>query len=98
MRDYIALIAFMLISSCSTELTSQGKTVRQISSGTSESCEFLGPITASESMGLDIAMDMESAFNQVRNEVALRGGNAFVVSASSTSEFSTVVQADAYNC
>ncbi|WP_371931285.1 DUF4156 domain-containing protein [Roseovarius sp. MMSF_3350] len=86
------------LSACSTELTQAGKSVRQVSLQTANSCQFLGPVTGSESMGLDEAMDVTSAFNKVRNSVGELGGNAFVVSASSTSSATTVVQADAYSC
>ena len=98
MRGKLASIALILLAACSAELTGAGAQVRQISASTSDSCQFLGPVTASESLGIDVAMDVESAFNQVRNKVAAQGGNSFVISASNSSEFSTVVQADAYRC
>ncbi|MEQ5826095.1 DUF4156 domain-containing protein [Sulfitobacter sp. NFXS29] len=86
------------MAGCSTELSQGGKKVRQISLQTADACQFLGPVTGSEAMGLDEAMDVTSSFNKVRNSVAQLGGNAFVVSSSSTSTASTVVQADAYSC
>ncbi|WP_370331067.1 DUF4156 domain-containing protein [Aquicoccus porphyridii] len=86
------------MAACSTELSQAGKSVRQISLQTANSCQFLGPVTGSESMGIDVAMDVTSAYNTVRNQVAQMGGNAFVISSSSTSIASTVVQADAYSC
>lgn len=98
MRFATLIFTCIALAGCSVELTESGSQVRQISASTSNTCEFLGPVTASESFGLDEAMDVQSSFNQVRNEVANRGGNSFVVSASNTSEFSTVVQADAYRC
>lgn len=87
-----------ILAACSTELTQSGKEVRQISAQTSNSCHFLGPVTGSESWGIDEAMDTTSAYNKVRNSVAQLGGNAFVQSSSSTSSATTVVQADAYRC
>lgn len=92
--------AFVLFSlaACSTELSQEGRYVRQISLHKADTCKFLGPVTGSESMGIDEAMDTTSAFNKMRNAVAQNGGNAFVVSSSSTTYASTVVQVDAYRC
>lgn len=98
MRITGIIAAASVLSACSTELTQGGAQVRQISAQASDTCEFLGPVTVSESMGATVAMDVESAFNQARNEVAQRGGNAFVVSSTSTSMATTVVQADIYDC
>lgn len=98
MRHLGFCATLLALAGCSAELTQAGKTVRQVSLQTSNSCKFLGPVTGSESMGLDVAMDVTSAYNKVRNSVAQMGGNSFVVSSSSTSSATTVVQADAYHC
>ena len=98
MRYFGPLSVIIVLAGCSTELSQAGKSVRQISLQSANACQFLGPVTGSESMGLDEAMDVTSAYNKVRNAVAQMGGNAFVVSSSSTSSASTVVQADAYKC
>ena len=96
---YAGSVAILLtLAACSTELSQEGKSVRQISLQTANACQFLEPVTGSESMGIDEAMDVTSAYNKVRNSVAQMGGNAFVVSSTSTSSATTVVQADAYNC
>ncbi|WP_363322726.1 DUF4156 domain-containing protein [uncultured Litoreibacter sp.] len=87
-----------LLASCSTELTPGAQLVRQISTAMTSECTFLGPVSGSESLGFDIAGDAESAFNKVRNEVAARGGNAFVLTNSTSSDVATNVQADAYRC
>jgi hypothetical protein len=97
-NSFAIAVAIFALAGCSTELTQAGKSVRQISLQSSNSCQFIGPVTGSESMGLDEAMDVTSAYNKVRNSVAQMGGNSFVVSSSSTSSASTVVQADAYKC
>ena len=96
---YAGLVAIILtFAACSTELSQQGKSVRQVSLEAADACQFLGPVTGSESMGVDEAMDVTSAYNKLRNSVAQLGGNAFVVSSSNTSSAATVVQADAYRC
>ena len=98
MRHIGIILTFTTLAACSTELSQEGQAVRQISLESSNSCQCLGPVTGAESMGLDEAMDVTSAYNKVRNAVAQMGGNAFVVSSTSTSIASTVVQGDAYNC
>ncbi|WP_095589184.1 DUF4156 domain-containing protein [Actibacterium ureilyticum] len=98
MRLIVITFAVIGLASCSTELSPEGKSVRQISLQTANACQFLGPVTGSESMGIDESMDTASAYNKVRNTTASMGGNAFVVSSSNTSIASTVVQADAYRC
>ncbi|WP_371931389.1 DUF4156 domain-containing protein [Roseovarius sp. MMSF_3359] len=98
MRSFILLITAATVGACSTALEPGAERVRQINPNMTDTCQFLGPVTGGESMGIDVAADVNSAYNKVRNEVARRGGNAFVVSASSTSQAQTVVQADAYAC
>lgn len=92
------LVSATALIGCSTELVPGAERVRQISPGMTSSCTFIGPVTGSESMGLGIAEDVESAYNKVRNATYQRGGNAFAVSSTSTSSAITVVQADIYAC
>lgn len=98
MRGTRILIIVLMAAGCTTELTPEAQKVRQIAIGASSSCSFLGAISTSEVMGLDIAGDTESAFNKMRNAVASRGGNAFVLTNSTSNFDSTNVQADAYAC
>ncbi|WP_366866426.1 DUF4156 domain-containing protein [uncultured Roseobacter sp.] len=92
------IFALLVLSGCSTELTSGGANVRQVSLSAVSSCTFLGPVTGSEAFGLDIAGDTQSAYNKMRNSVAALGGNSFVLSSTSSNTDITVVQADAYRC
>lgn len=98
MRGTLVLMIVAMVTGCSTELTPEAQNVRQIAIGASTSCAFLGAVSTSEAMGLDIAGDTESAFNKMRNAVASRGGNAFVLTNSTSNYDSTNVQADAYDC
>ena len=91
-------ILMFVVSACSTPLTQEGMMVRQIPVSDNNGCKFLGVVTGSESMGLDTAMDAESALNKVRNDVAARGGNAFVLNNMATNYDSSVAQAEAYRC
>lgn len=99
MKYYIAVvIALLALSGCATQLTQQGRMVREIQPDWSTKCEFLGVIDASEGNGWDIADDRRGALNKIRNQVADLGGNAFVVSQSTSNGFRTLIQADAYKC
>ncbi|WP_377190994.1 DUF4156 domain-containing protein [Ruegeria meonggei] len=97
-RTTMFLISTTALLGCSTELVPGAERVRQISPGMTSSCTFIGPVTGAESMGMDVAGDVESAYNKVRNAAFDRGGNAFVVSSTSSSSDITVVQADIYAC
>lgn len=97
---YKLVVSFCVLSiaACTTELTPEAQLVRQIPAETLPRCTFLGPVSGSEAFGLDIAGDAESAFNKMRNAVAARGGNAFVLTNSTSTNDATNVQADAYKC
>jgi hypothetical protein len=98
LRQIIVCLAVLVVAGCSTELTSQAQFVRQIPAETKSKCKFLGPVSAMELFGLSTAHDATSALNKVRNEVANRGGNAFVQNSLTSNPDGTSVQADAYLC
>jgi len=95
---FVLLLIGFMSSGCATKLTEQGRMIRQIQPDWSTSCKFLGVIDASEIDGWDIADNRRGALNSIRNQVAEMGGNAFVVSQTTTSELRTLIQADAYKC
>lgn len=98
MRAVIAIACVLTIGACTTDLSSEAELVRQIPAETQSACTFLGAVSGSESLGIDTGGDADSAFNKVRNAVAAKGGNAFVLSNSISNGFGTNVQADAYRC
>lgn len=98
MRQIIICLAVVAVTGCSTDLTSKAQLVRQIPAETKSKCNFLGPVSAMELFGLSTAHDATSALNKVRNEVANRGGNAFVQNSITSNPDGTSVQADAYFC
>ena len=103
MKRIIFIFVFLLaigfiFSGCATKLTEQGKMIREIQPDWSTNCKFLGVIDAAEYNGWDIADNRRGAINQIRNQIAEMGGNAFVVSHTTTTELRTVIQADAYEC
>ncbi len=93
-----AWFGLLVIVGCGTELTPAAQQVRQISTVTTDGCEFLGPVSASEYFGISAAGNTGSAMNKARNDVATRGGNAFVLTNTSSGEEGTIVQVDAYRC
>lgn len=98
LKIWPGVFALSFLVGCSTELTPGGANVRQVPLSAANTCTFLGPVTASEAFGLDIAGDTQSAYNKVRNSTAELGGNSFVLSSTSSNADITVVQADAYRC
>ncbi|WP_190285434.1 hypothetical protein [Mameliella alba] len=96
--SYSIMIAAAFVSACSTELTTQAVSVRQISLAGAENCTFLGPVSGAEFFGLTVAGDAQSALNKVRNSVAEIGGNAFVLTQTISDDAGTVSHADAYSC
>ena len=99
MKHYLAaIVAVLILSGCAAQLTQRGRMVRQIQPDWATGCEFLGVIDASEGNGWDVADDRRGALNRIRNQVADMGGNAFVISQSTSNGFRTLIQADAYKC
>ena len=98
MRQLFLTISLLGAAGCSTELTPQAQLVRQIPAETKTNCKFLGPVAGKELLGWSTADDAESALNKVRNEVAKRGGNAFVLTKMTSNYDGASALADAYLC
>lgn len=88
----------LTLVACSTALTPQAQLVRQIPAETITKCRFLGAVSGTEMFGLTSGHDAASALNKMRNEVAARGGNAFVLTNTTSDEYATNAQGDAYFC
>ena len=86
------------VTGCSTELTPQAQLVRQIPAETKTNCKFLGPVSVVEIFGASTANMAASALTKVRNEVATRGGNAFVLTNMTSDYDGASALADAYLC
>lgn len=98
MRRLIVCLSVLTASGCMTEMSPEANKVRQVTADGVAACSFLGPVSGSEMWGFGTAQDAQSALNKMRNEVAAKGGNAYVLGHSSTRADSTVVQGDAYRC
>ena len=91
-------LVLILLTGCTTALTSQGRQVRQIPAQVVPACEFLGIVSGRSSLGFDAAADADNALNEVRNTVAELGGNAFVLNQSVATLDGSSAQAEAYRC
>jgi hypothetical protein len=92
------VVVALLLAGCAAQLTPQGRMVREIQPDWATKCKFMGVLDASEGNGWDGADDRRGALNRIRNQVADLGGNAFALSQSSSNDFRTLIQADAYKC
>ena len=88
----------MILSACVVQLTLAGRSVRPVSEERRKTCEILGIVTGSGSMGNSTAHDMEGALNEVRNETAKLGGNRFRIISLSSSIISSTVVGEALKC
>lgn len=100
----------LLLSSCSTQLTQQGKRVRIIASNQKQHCRFIEVITEYNEMGWNSASNQQNALNQARNRAADLGGNAIhlisnttnsqgmVINETYTESSSATTQAEVYFC
>lgn len=97
MKKILCLILFL--AGCATELTPEGRMVRQIDPDWATKCKFLGVIEEKEESGWSIADNRLGAMNKIRNRVAKVGGNAFAPTIiSRIGGNGTIIQADAYKC
>ncbi|MGB1895091.1 MAG: DUF4156 domain-containing protein, partial [Candidatus Puniceispirillaceae bacterium] len=94
----LIILSTFSLSACVTELSNQGSMVAEMSGRDIAACSHLGVIDVSEGMTWSVADDRRSALNKLRNEVAMRGGNAFVINDRFTTVYNTSIQADAYKC
>jgi len=100
MREFLICVvgASCLLSGCATKMTVEGATVRQISPDTTALCTFVAVVEASNYMGNTMGHDQQGAINEVRNQVAAMGGNAFLIMHIDTAPIGTVIQAEGYLC
>ena len=97
-KSLISVTLTLFLLGCAAQLSQEGRMVREVQADWATKCKFLGVVDASEGNGFDVPDDRRGALNSLRNQVALTGGNAFVLSQTSSSGFRTLVQADAYKC
>ena len=72
----------ILVTGCAASLTQAGSMVRDMTNmfdTIRAECTFLGVVEAEESAGSSLASDERGALARIRNEVANRGGDAFLL-------------------
>jgi len=98
MRKLILIGVFGAATGCVADLTPDGTQVAERTPSEVTTCQHVGVVDASEGMTWSVQADRRSALNQIRNQVAERGGNVFVINDRVSSDFFTSIQADAYRC
>lgn len=88
----------LMIMGCSIHLTKEGGMVRLVSEQERNTCEFIGVVTGSMSMGASSGHDAESAMNEIRNRVAKLGGNGLRVINTDSDVLATTVTGEALKC
>jgi hypothetical protein len=98
MRKLFLIGVFGAAMGCVADLTPDGTQVAQRTPSEVTTCQHVGVVDASEGMTWSVQSDRRSALNQIRNKVAERGGNVFVINDRVSSDFFTSIQADGYKC
>ena len=95
MNRSIIVAVILMLSSCATTLTQEGKRVRVIENPEFVSeCKFLGPIEESHYSGWNPSDNKAQALNAARNTAGEMGGNTIRI----VGELFRGVQADVYDC
>ena len=100
MKALLFIILFSLFS-CAAPTTKDGSLVRIINLIGANDCKFIGIVEAEGGFFYSSMPEAKrDMYNKLRNETALRGGNAFAVTIVDVeSGFSLAfAQADAYDC
>jgi len=94
----VLLAAFLMACAAPQKHTRAGPAVREIQPESAAECRFLETLDGSEESGWDDADKRQDALDNLRDQVVLMGGNAFVLKQSTDSGDYTLVQADVYKC
>ena len=89
------LVSLLFFTSCTVRLTPKGAAVRVIDSTVAQECHYIGAFSSTTGSG-----SQNKVLNHLKNQIAQAGGNAFVVSAESSSSLYQhySIAADAYKC
>jgi hypothetical protein len=98
MRRWIPLLVALAAAGCTSQLTQGGLAVRPVQPERAAGCVALGSVEGLHANAGSVAENEEAALNDARNQVALRGGNALVVTRRTSGAWRSVVEADAYRC
>jgi hypothetical protein len=75
------LIIFILVifNGCATKVTPEGKKTRQIDVSWKNSCIYIGSSETSSAVKFGAQGNYETVRNNIKNETAASGGNAYIV-------------------
>jgi hypothetical protein len=93
-----AILLALAAAGCTSQLTRSGSTVRLVTREQTSRCTRVGAVEGTGANGGSAADNERTATNDVRNQVAKLGGNAFAVTNRDTGMWRSLVQADAYRC
>lgn len=96
MNRVLLLLPLLALQGCVTQLTPEGSSVRIASE--SDECEFIGTVSAANSMGMSTADEAEGALNELRNKAADMGANAVRIINVDSNEVGTTALAEALKC
>lgn len=96
MKRVLLLLSLLAVQGCVTQLTPEGSSVRI--AGKSDECEFIGTVSASNSMGMSTADEAEGALNELRNKAADMGANAVRIINMDSDMAVTTALAEALKC
>ena len=94
---FVIGLAFAL-AACDAEQVDSEPPIRRISVDTAVDCKFLGPVPSRVSLGQTKETDPTTALLKVMSDVAVRGGNAFVLTYWDSNSDGATARADAYLC
>ncbi len=92
----LLLLSLLAVQGCVTQLTPEGSSVRIANE--SDECEFIGTVSASNSMGMSQADEAEGALNELRNKAAAMGANAVRIINVDSNEVASTALAEALKC
>ena len=78
-KVFIAIPIIVLLSGCATKATPEGKKTRQIDMSWKNSCVYIGSSQTSSAIKFGAQGNHETVRNNMKNETAENGGNAYMV-------------------
>lgn len=94
----VSFALILLAVGCTTALTQQGTVVRLVEEKNAHGCEFLGTVSAFDTMGASTGHESQNALNEARNKAAKLGANAIKIVHMQTTFQGTSVTAEALQC
>ena len=98
MKTAVAIAALMVLSACTTALSQQGSALRIVEEKEANDCEFIGTVSAFDTMGASTGHESQNALNEARNKAAKLGANAIKIVHMQTTFQGTSVTAEALTC